>query len=100
MHEITQREMLMNDKAGRDDAPTRMGVWAGPLLVAALMLATPNPASAYIGPGAGLGVIGAAFAFIASLFLAIVGLIWYPLQKLWRAMRPRPDRSRERPSND
>lgn len=42
----------------------------------------PVAASAYIGPGAGLGAIGALFAIIGAVFLAIVGLLWYPLKRM------------------
>lgn len=40
---------------------------------------------AYIGPGAGLTAIGAAFAFVGAILLAIVGFIWYPIKRLLRA---------------
>ncbi len=39
---------------------------------------------AYIGPGPGLSAIGALFALIAAVFLAIVGFIWYPIKRLFR----------------
>lgn len=72
--------------------PTRQfGVREALLVLAILTL--PAPAFAYVGPGAGLSVIGAALAFIASLFLALIGFIWYPLKKLWRAAT----RRREQP---
>lgn len=53
-------------------------------LVGLLLLAFPAPALAYVGPGSGLTVIGAALAFLGSLFLAIVGFIWYPLKRWLR----------------
>jgi hypothetical protein len=42
---------------------------------------------AYIGPGAGISVIGTAVAFIGSLIFAIVGFVWYPLKRLLGIMR-------------
>ena len=42
------------------------------------------PASAYVGPGAGLTAIGSALALIAALFLALVGFVWYPIKRLLR----------------
>jgi len=39
-------------------------------------------ASAYVGPGAGLGAILLAFALIAGLALLVLGFFWYPLKRL------------------
>jgi len=41
----------------------------------------PDPAFAYIGPGAGLGAIAVTFALIFGLALLIIGLVWYPLKR-------------------
>ena len=51
------------------------------LLTLFLMLAATS-AHAYIGPGAGLGVIGAILGTIMAVVLAIVGVIWYPIKRL------------------
>ncbi|MDX1581322.1 MAG: hypothetical protein R3360_06840 [Alphaproteobacteria bacterium] len=48
------------------------------------ILAFPGVASAYIGPGAGISAIGAVLALLAAVFLAIVGLVWYPAKRLMR----------------
>jgi hypothetical protein len=55
-------------------------------LVAGLALAVVivGPAAAYVGPGAGLTAIGAALAVVATLCLALVGFVWYPLKRLFR----------------
>ena len=57
------------------------------VLLSGLALATvvtlmPTSAAAYIGPGAGLGAIGTLFALIGAVFLAVVGLLWYPLKRM------------------
>ena len=39
------------------------------------------PALAYIGPGAGLGVIGTLVGIVAAIVLAMFGLFWYPLKR-------------------
>jgi hypothetical protein len=36
----------------------------------------------YIGPGLGGGVITAVLGFLASIFLALFAIIWYPIKKL------------------
>jgi hypothetical protein len=50
----------------------------------ALAVVIVSPAAAYVGPGAGLTAIGAAVAVLATLFLAVVGFVWYPLKRLLR----------------
>ena len=42
----------------------------------------PGIAEAYIGPGAGLSVIGTVVALIGAILLGIVGFIWYPIKRL------------------
>ena len=58
-----------------------------------LLLLLPNLANAapfaYIGPGAGLGMIGAVFAVLAFIVLALLGPILYPIRIIRRRMRER-----------
>ncbi len=42
-----------------------------------------NSLYAYIGPGAGISAIGSALAFIVIVLLLIVGVLWYPLKKMF-----------------
>ncbi len=59
-----------------------------PLLVAALMLAMqPGAAVAYIGPGVGLGAIGAVIGVIGSIILAIFAVVWYPIKRMMKARK-------------
>jgi hypothetical protein len=51
-------------------------------MVIALLLAVPQVAVAYIGPGAGIAAIGTVLALIAGILLAIVAFIWYPIKRL------------------
>ena len=39
------------------------------------------PASAYIGPGMGGGVIAVVFGILAAIFMAIFGFIYYPIKR-------------------
>lgn len=48
----------------------------------ALGILLPNPALAYIGPGAGLGAIAITIALVLGVALLLVGLVWYPLKRL------------------
>lgn len=46
-------------------------------------------ANAYIGPGLGLGTIGVVLSFALTFFLAIFGLIWYPIKRFFLKMKIR-----------
>lgn len=48
----------------------------------------PSLAHAYIGPGAGAGTIAVVLGVIAAVLMAFVGLIWYPLKRLFRGRSP------------
>lgn len=52
-------------------------------------------AQAYVGPGAGLGVIGTLIAFIGTVLLAIVGFVWYPIKRVLRKKRQADPHHRE-----
>jgi hypothetical protein len=41
-----------------------------------------TPAYAYIGPGVGAGTIAIVLGILSSIFLAFVGIIWYPVKRL------------------
>jgi hypothetical protein len=62
----------------------QVGAW---LVLFVVWLATPSTAEAYIGPGAGISVIGTIIAFLAAIVFAIVGFVWYPVKRLRAAMR-------------
>lgn len=48
----------------------------------------------YIGPGLGGGVIAAVIGFIASLFLALFAIIWYPVKRLIARFKKKQDEDR------
>lgn len=60
----------------------------GYIVAIALPLAFSSAAEAYVGPGAGLGVIGTLMAFVGTVLFAIVGFIWYPIKRLLRKRKP------------
>lgn len=53
------------------------------------------PAAAYVGPGAGLSVIGSAFAFLGVIFLLVLGFLWYPFKRLLAGVRGGGSTARE-----
>jgi hypothetical protein len=66
-------------------------------LAVVLLFLIPEPVYGYVGPGAGLAIIGAAIAFVASLFLGILGFVWYPFKRLYRALTGKRDGAPEPP---
>ncbi len=58
------------------------------LIVLPLLLLGLHPAAhAYIGPGLGAGAIGVILGLLASLFLALFALFWYPVKRLLKKRR-------------
>jgi hypothetical protein len=53
--------------------------------VAALL--TAGPAAAYMGPGAGLGMLGSLVAVIAAVALAALGLVLLPVRMILKRRR-------------
>jgi len=37
---------------------------------------------AYVGPGLGVGVIGAIVGVLLSVIMAIIGIFWYPIKRM------------------
>lgn len=62
--------------------------------LALALLVAADPAYAYMGPGAGLAFIGSLFALIAAIGIGALGLIWYPLKRVFRSKQggEAPDR--------
>ena len=98
---------LPNEAYGRGEG----GRLRVPAFVFALALASlaAAPASAYVGPGAGLTVIGTIFALLSAVGLAIVGFVWYPVKRLLARRRsaapdpgqePAADPAAKSPSRD
>ena len=60
------------------------------LTVFCLLAATATPALAYMGPGAGLGMLGSLFAVIGAALMALFGLIILPVRMLLKRLRKAP----------
>ena len=54
-------------------------------LVAATLAA--GPAAAYMGPGAGLGMIGSFFAVVGAVIIALLGIIVLPVRMIMKKRR-------------
>ena len=59
-----------------------------PLLVASLcLIAAAAPAFAYIGPGAGITMLGALWGVVVAVALAVGAVLFYPVRVLMRRFR-------------
>lgn len=58
-------------------------------LVTLLILAAPDTALAYVGPGLGVGAIAAFLGAVLAVLLAIVGVVWYPLKRFLNRNKPK-----------
>ena len=56
------------------------------LIYFALVILVPSTAEAYIGPGMGAGTIGVMLGILASIFLGLIAIVWYPLKRLFRKL--------------
>jgi hypothetical protein len=52
------------------------------LLAGLFLTAYAAPAAAYIGPGVGAGAIAVVLGVIASVFLALFAILWYPFKRM------------------
>jgi hypothetical protein len=60
------------------------------VIAAALWIGLSEPALAYVGPGAGLGAIGAFLGLVATVLLTVGVLVLWPVRRLLRRVRNKP----------
>ena len=66
------------------------------ILLAFILLVQVSPVLAYIGPGAGISVLGSLLGILATIFVAIGAIIFWPLRKFMKRRKAR----REPPVNE
>jgi threonine/homoserine/homoserine lactone efflux protein len=54
------------------------------IMAAAILLVSSHPGLAYVGPGLGIGVLGAIFGLLLSIVLAIVVLLRHAFKRMLR----------------
>lgn len=52
-----------------------------------IILFIPFNASAYIGPGLGIGTLGVILGVLFSIILAIFAIVWYPFKRIINKFR-------------
>ena len=63
-----------------------MRIIASSILIV-LVIGWAELAYAYIGPGLGVGAIVAILGVIASVFIAILSLFWYPFKRILKKLK-------------
>ena len=58
-------------------------------ILSLFLILIPLPLYAYIGPGMGGGIIAIVIGFFAAFFLALWGILYYPIK---RALKSRKDK--------
>ncbi len=66
----------------------------------ALILVLPATASAYVGPGAGLSIIGSLLAFLAAIVIGIFGFLWFPIRRILRKRKQAAEQKAEQVASD
>lgn len=61
------------------------------LQLALVMVVLATPASAYIGPGVGAGAIAVVLGVLASLAMASMALLWFPVKRLIKKRQKNKD---------
>jgi len=59
------------------------------VLLVFILLSPASPAPAYIGPGAGISVLGSLLGILATIFVAIGAIIFWPLRKFMKRRKAR-----------
>jgi hypothetical protein len=68
-------------------------------VIVALLAVLPLAAQAYVGPGAGVGMIGSLLAVLGAILLGIVGLILWPLRMIKKRWHTKGHPTDEGPSS-
>ncbi|MGD2130607.1 MAG: hypothetical protein PVJ17_14990 [Lysobacterales bacterium] len=72
------------------------------LLLTLLLAAAAAPVQAYIGPGAGISVLGSLLGILATIVVAIGAVIFWPIRKLLKRRKSatKPSESAADPSSE
>ncbi len=54
------------------------------ILIGFTMMGFPLVATAYVGPGAGVTLVGSLLGLIFAVFFVLIGILSWPLRMLWR----------------
>ncbi|HEX6994175.1 MAG TPA: DUF6223 family protein [Gammaproteobacteria bacterium] len=63
--------------------------------VAGWAISVAPAADAYVGPGAGMGLVGIMLAFVAAILMGIVGLVLWPIRMVTHRRKSKREKSQE-----
>lgn len=61
---------------------------------AAACIGLATAAEAYVGPGAGMGLLGVMLAVVAAIFMALVGMVLWPIRMVAHRRKARAESER------
>ena len=61
------------------------------IIVLLLLTLSASPAAAYIGPGAGISVLGSLLGILATIFVAIGVILFWPIKKLMKRRKAKKE---------
>lgn len=68
------------------------------LIAGMLLLLQLTAAHAYIGPGLAVGTVAIVLGVLSSIFLAFVGILWYPIKRLINKRRTTHPKTKDSPT--
>ena len=69
------------------ESRTSKGLWLGLWVVAIALLAMPEQADAYVGPGAGIAFVSSFLVLFTTILLSVFSILLWPFRKALRALR-------------
>ncbi len=61
------------------------------ITVLLLLALIASPAAAYVGPGAGISVLGSLLGILATIFVAIGAILFWPIRKLMKRRKAKKE---------
>ncbi|MCE0494145.1 hypothetical protein [Vibrio salinus] len=68
-----------------------MMIWR--VLILFITISVTPVSYAYVGPGAGLSVLGSVITFLGAILLLLIGLFWFPLKRLIKKIKHKPNQN-------
>ena len=65
------------------------------LAIIVAVILYPVPASAYLGPGMGGGIVAVFFGFCAAFLLALWGILYFPIKRAIRKRRAKVEQNKK-----